>query len=73
MCNKFPASQGPQRFRKPERSMGMMVGEMIAQQRHRYKQVESVVAIPKKAARLSATSFGKVPVEGVASSSLGLK
>ena len=67
--------RGSQRFRKPERSMGICLGEEIPSKRHRYELVGSLVALPRKSARLAAGAFGKVQVDheidlkGVASTS----
>ena len=54
--------RGSQKFRKPERSMGIIVGEEVGSKRHRHEMVEPAVALPSKTAKLSAASFGKVPV-----------
>ncbi len=55
-------AQGSKVFRRPERSMAMMLATEVPSKRHHYEMVESDMPLPRKSARLNHESFGKVPM-----------
>ena len=47
-------------FRRPERSLGIMLSEEVPSKRHRFEMVEDTNPAPNKRQRLNAEAYGKV-------------
>ena len=56
-------ARGSKLFRRPERSMAIMVSKNVLTKRHHYEVEEAQTPLPSKSARLGPETFGKVPVQ----------
>ena len=56
-------AKGSKLFRRPERSMAVMVGKEVLNKRHHYLVEDSQMPLPSKKSKLGPEAFGKTPVD----------